>query len=314
MAQVWSVPALGGFSATASIDAELRQRATHTTYFHQMTLGAASYGKHRSDKLLFDKIGRLSTPLNVAGIGETDPVPETTFPLVQGTIQTTEYANSVAWTEKLETYSQFPIGQMVALALRQDQIEGLDKVAFAGYALGRVVYTPLTASTGTFSTTGTAGAVAGSAMTISHVKDISDFMRVNSIPAMSEGCYFCIAHVDHVRGIKDSSEFVEVSKYHQPDKLFYSEIGKYAAVRFVEENNALASPAGTNTAGFAQAIYFGADNVLEAVAQAPHLRYGIPQDFGRDRREGSFYIGGFVLAWRFDTDGGEEHQVRADSQ
>ena len=52
---------------------------------------------------------------------------------------------------------------------------------------------------------------------------------------------------------------------------------------------------------------------LEAVAQAPHLRYGIPVDFGRDRREASFYIGGFSLVWRFDTDSGEEHQVLANS-
>jgi hypothetical protein len=302
----------GGYSATASIDAELRQRATHTTYFEQMTLGCASYGKHRSGSLLIDKIGRLVTPLNTAGIGEVDPVPETNFPIVQTTITVTEYANSVSWTERLDTFSQFPIGQMVALALRQDQIEGIDKVAYAAYSLGRVYYTPLTASTGVFSTTGTAGGVAGSLMTPFHVRDVSDYLRTNSIPALSEGCYFCIGHVDHVRGIKDSTEFLDVSKYHQPDKLFYSEVGKYAAVRFVEENNATSSPSGTNTVGFAEGFYFGADNCLQAVAQAPHLRYGIPQDFGRDRREASFYMGGFVLAWRYDTDS-EEHQVHAAS-
>jgi hypothetical protein len=313
MPQMQAVNSLGGFASTASIDSELRQRATHTTYFEQMTLIAGSYGKHRSSQLLLDKLGRLATPMNTSGILETDTVPETTFPLVQTTITATEYANSVAWTQKLETYSQFPIAQMVALALRQDQIEGLDKVAFAAYALGRVVYTPLTATTGTFSTTGTAAAVAGSVMTISHVKDISDNLRVNSIPALSEGCYFSICHVDHLRGIKDSTEFIDVSKYHQPEKLFYSEIGKYSAVRFVEENNAQSSPAGTNTVGFAQGTYFGADNCIQAVAEAPHMRYGIPLDFGRDRREGHFYNGGFVLAWRYDTDSGEEHQIRADS-
>jgi N4-gp56 family major capsid protein len=312
MSMNFGVNTYGGYSATASIDAELRQRATHTTYFEQMTLGCASYGKHRSDRLLIDKIGRLNTALNTSGIGEDDPVPETNFPIVQTTITTTEYANSVSWTERLDTYSQFPVGQMVALALRQDQIEGIDKVAYAAYGLGRVYYTPLTASTGTFSTSGSPGATAGSVMTPYHVRDISDYLRSNSIPALSEGCYFSIANVDHVRGIKDSTEFVDVSKYHQPDKLFYSEIGKYAAVRFVEENNATASPSGTNTVGFAEAFYFGADNCLQAVAQAPHLRYGIPMDFGRDRREASFYMGGFVLAWRYDVDS-EEHQVHAAS-
>jgi len=313
MSQVWGVNAFGGFTASASIDYTLRQRATKTTYFHQSALGLTSYGKHRSDRLLIDKIGRMGTPLNTAGIGEADPVPESDFPIVQTQVVTGEFANSVSWTEKLDTYSQFPIGQMVAMVLRQDQIEGLDKVAFAAYSLGRVVYTPLTSSTGTFATGGTAGATAGAAMGVPHVRDISDFMRTNAIPTLVDGDYMCIAHTDHARGIKDSSEFVEVSKYAQPDRIWRSEIGRYAGVRFVEGNNALASPAGTNTAGFAQADYVGADNVVEAVAQAPHLRYGIPVDFGRDRREASFYQGGFALVWRFDTDGGEEHQVRADS-
>lgn len=311
--QVWGVNALGGFSASASIDYTLRQRATHTTYFHQAALGASSYGKHRSDRLLFDKVGRMATALNTGGLGEADPVPESTFPLVQGSVIVAEFANSVAWTEKLDTFSQFPIGQMVGMVLRQDQIEGLDRVAYAAYALGRVVYTPLTATTGTFATGGVAGAVAGAAMGVPHVRDISDYMRTNAIPPLLDGDYMCIAATDHVRGIKDSTEFLEASKYAQPDRLFRSEVGRYAGVRFVEENNVLLSPAGTNTAGFAQAVYIGADDVLEAVAQAPHLRYGIPVDFGRDRREASFYMGGFSLIWRFDTDGGEEHQVRADS-
>jgi N4-gp56 family major capsid protein len=313
MSQVFGVNSLGGFSAAASIDYTLRQRATKTTYFHQSSLGASSFGKHRSDRLLLDKVGRMTTSLNTGGIGETDPVPESTFPIVQGMVITAEFANSVSWTEKLDTFSQFPIGQMVGMVLRQDQIEGLDKVAFAAYALGKTVYTPLTASTGTFATGGVAGAIAGAAMGVPHVRDISDNMRTNAVPPLLDGDYMDICHTDHARGIKDSSEFVEASKYAQPDRLFRSEIGRYGGVRFVEENNVLLSPAGTNTAGFAQGVIIGADNVLEAVAQAPHLRYGIPVDFGRDRREASFYIGGFSLIWRFDSDGGEEHQVRVDS-
>ena len=310
--QVWGIQGQGGFSASASVDYTLRQRATKTTYFHQSALGLTSYGKHRADRLLFDKIGRIVTPLNTAGIGEADTVPESTFGLVQGQVVVTEFANSVSWTEKLDTFSQFPVGQMVGMVLRQDQIEGLDKVAFAAYALGKVVYTPLTSSTGTFATGGVAGAVAGAAMGVPHLRDCSDFLRTNAVPPLLDGDYMGIFHTDCARGIKDSSEFVETSKYATPDRIWRSEIGRYAGVRIVEENNVLLSPAGTNTAGFAQGVIIGADDVLEAVAQAPHLRYGVPVDFGRDRRESSMYMGGFSLVWRFDTDS-EEHQLRLDS-
>lgn len=311
--QVWATSSLGGFSAVASLDAELRQRATATTYFHQFALGMTSYGRHRGDRVLFDKLGRMVTPLPTGGIGELDDIPVSSFPWVQGSVITGEYANAVEWTEKLEQYSQFPIGQSVAMVLRQDQIEQLDKVAFAAYAAGRVVYTPITASTGTISTTGAASVVAGSAMTVSHVKDISDYLRTNKIPPLSGGKYVCIAHADHARGIKDSSEFIQVHVYHDQDRLFDHEIGEYAGVRFLEENNALTSPAGTNAAGFAQAVYEGADNVVEAVAVAPHLRYKIPVGFGRDRGMASYCILGFQQVWAFNTDSGEEHQVRADS-
>ena len=303
---------MGGFSATASLDSELRQRATKTTYFHQLALGLTSYGRHRADRILFDKAGRVVTPLNTAGIGELDDIPVTSFPFAQGQVIATEYANAVEWTEKLEVFAQFPIGQAVALVLRQDQIEGLDKVAFAAYSLGRVIYTPSTATTGSFSTTGTAAAVAGSAMTVSHVKDVTDYLRTNAVPPLAGAKYFCIAHPDHVRGIKDSSEFISSHVYTGTDKLIDSEIGEYAGVKFVEENNALSSPAGTSTAGFAQAIYFGSDNVVEGVAVAPHIRYKIPQGYGRDRGESNYAVLGFTQVWTFNSDS-EEHQVFANS-
>ena len=176
-----------------------------------------------------------------------------------------------------------------------------------------MVYTPLTATTGSFSTTGTAGATAASQATTFHVRDVSDYMRTNRVPPLLDGDYMNICHVDFARGIKDASEFVTVSTYAQPERLFRSEIGRYGGQRFVEENNALSSPAGTNTVGFAQAVVIGADAVMEAVVQAPHLRYGLPVDFGRDKREASYYMGGFVRIWDYTSDSGEDHEVRYDS-
>jgi N4-gp56 family major capsid protein len=313
--QVWGTAGLGGYSATASIDNELRQRATKSTYFYQASPTLSSYGKHRSNQILFDKMGRLVTAMNTSGIGELDAIPVTTFPWVQGTLTATEYANAVEWTEKLETYSQFSIGQAVARVLRQDQIEGLDKVAFAAYSGGKVIYVTTSATTGTFTTNGTPAGVATNKMATPHVKDITDRFRTTSVPALMDGSYLAIVHPDHARGIKDSSDFFSVKMYNDPGKTYSSEIGTYANVRFVEENNALASPAGTNTAGFAQGVYFGADNVVSGVAVAPHLRWKIPaNDFGRDRGEASYFNGGFVKVWSYDTDGGEDHEVFANSQ
>jgi hypothetical protein len=310
--QIWGTNQAGGYAATPSIDYTLRQRATKSTFFQQFTLGLNTYGKHRADRLFYNKLGRMITPLSTSGLGESDPIPESNFAINQGQVVVTEYANSVAWTERLDTFSQFSIGQMVGMVLRQDQIEQLDKVANAAYATGKTIYTPLTATQGAFSTTGTPAAVAGAAMSVQHLRDVTDNLRFNAIPPLVEGDYLGICHIDHARSLKESNELIETSKYAQPERLFRSEIGRYAAARIVEENNVLTSPAGTNTAGLAEAFYIGADNVLEAVAQAPHLRYGIPVDFGRDRREASFFMGGYSLVWNFAVDG-EEHQIHVTS-
>ncbi len=311
--QVWSSNSLGGFSAAASLDSELRQRATATTYFHQFALGLTSYGRNRSDRILFDKAGRAVTPLNTSGIGELDDIPVTSYPFVQGSVIATEYANAIEWTEKLEIFSQFPIGQSVALVLRQDQIEGLDKVAFAAYNAGLVVYVPTTAATGTFTTNGTPAAVAGSPMTTDHVLEIVDYMRNSKVPPLSNGRYQCIGTTAHCNGIKRSNGFVSAHVYNGTERLIDAEVGEWAGVKFVEENNALNNVAGTNSVGLGEGIYFGADNVVEGVAVPPHIRYKIPQAFGRDRGEASYAVLGFSQVWSFSADGGEEHQVRVTS-
>lgn len=312
--QVWGVNAAGGFCASPSIDYTFRQKATKTTYFHQSTTSVGSFGKHRSDRILIDKAGRLAEPMDTSGTAEAEATPETSFAIVQASIIAGEYNNSVSWTERLDTFSQFPIINLVGMVLRQDQIEGLDAVAFAAYATGQVVYTPQTATTGVFATAGTASIIAGSSVSPFHMRDVTDYMRSTLlVPPLLEGDYLTIATTDWARGMKDSGEFLDTAKYAKPELLFRSEIGKYAGQRVVEENNALDPTAGTTTENFGQAVTFGADNVMEVVAQAPHLRYGIPVDFGRDRREGHFYMGGFGILWRYDTDSGEEHQVRWDS-
>jgi N4-gp56 family major capsid protein len=310
---VWAVAQFGGLSAAASLDSELRQRATATTFFEQMTCSVSSYGKHRSDRILLDKLGRLITPMSTSGIGETDDIPATVYPYVQTSVIATEYANSVEFTEKLDTFGQWSMGTQVGMVLRQDQIEGLDRVAYAAYQLGKVIYTPVTASAGVFSTTGTPGAVAGSLMTVNHARDISDYLRQNKVPALVNGDYFSIGGIEFVRGIKDSTEFIEVSKYATPEKLFDSEVGKYASIRFVEENNIFTSPVGTNTVGLQGGVVFGSDNVVEAVAVAPQLRYKIPGGYGRDRGLAHYANLGYALVWSYSTDSGEEHEVQVSS-
>jgi len=57
-----------------------------------------------------------------------------------------------------------------------------------------------------------------------------------------------------------------------------------------------------------EAIFFGADPVIEAVAVAEEIRAKIPEDYGRSKGVAWYALLGFENVWDFSTDS-EDHIV-----
>ena len=59
---------------------------------------------------------------------------------------------------------------------------------------------------------------------------------------------------------------------------------------------------------FGQAVFFGNDNVYEAVAIPEEIRVKVSVDFGRDQGLAWYALIGFQIVWNFTTDV-EQHIV-----
>ena len=53
-----------------SLDDLLRERAQAALYYQQMVLALSSFGEHRADRLLFDKLGQLEPAMRLEGARE----------------------------------------------------------------------------------------------------------------------------------------------------------------------------------------------------------------------------------------------------
>jgi hypothetical protein len=94
--------------------------------------------------------------------------------------------------------------------------------------------------------------------------------------------------------------------------IFNGEVGKYYGVRFVEETGYLSNVIG-NSSTYGQAVFFGSDNVYEAVAVPEEIRVKVSLDYGRDQGLAWYFLGGFKIVWTYATAPAEQHIVQVTS-
>ena len=103
--------------------------------------------------------------------------------------------------------------------------------------------------------------------------------------------------------------WVDVSKYTDSfaKNIFAGEVGEYYTTRFVEETGFLSNTVGSGSVQ-GQSVFFGNDNVYEAVAVPEEIRVKVSVDFGRDQGLAWYALIGFKIVWNFATDV-EQHIV-----
>ncbi len=131
------------------------------------------------------------------------------------------------------------------------------------------------------------------------MKQVVDQIKRLKAPKYDGENYMCVASILALRGIKDDTQWVDAAKFGDPERLFAGEVGRFYTTRFVEETNNLVETLG---GGAGEAIWFGADAVVEGVALPEELRYDIPQDAGRAKKIVWYGILGFQIAWLWNTD------------
>jgi N4-gp56 family major capsid protein len=315
--QVWSggftSGTLGGYLSIEKLSAEIRYQAQPIFKFRQFVNIHEALGRGAGDTIFFDKVGNLATAGGT--LVETNTIPETQYLLRKGTLVVTEYGNSVPWTGKLEELAKFDVENITSRTLRDDQAKVLDSAAGVQFRAGYQKYVCLTGSTGTLTTNSTAGGTAGVTgacnLNAYHIRQLVKHLKKTNVPKYDGENYICIASVEALDGIlADTSAlgFVEAAKYGDPERLFNGEIGKWGGVRFVEETNFLRNTLGSNS-NAGEAVIFGADAVVEAIALPEEVRIKIPTDYGRSKGCAWYGILGFKIMWDYSADSGEEHMI-----
>ena len=305
--QVFATGTLGGYFTLPKLSKELRFATQPLLKFRQFVGVKEAFGKNRGDTVEFDKVSNISAQGGT--LNETATIPENNFTISKGTIVITEYGNSIPFTGKLEALSEFSVDNAITKTLRNDMAKVLDKAAADQFKASDAKYTCLTSTSGTLALTGTAAGTAGANLNAYHVKQIADTMKKANIEKYDGENYICIASVNAIRGLKDDSKWEDAAKYGDPERLFSGEVGRYYGVRFIEENNALSNILG---AQYGEAVFFGADAVMEGIAIPEEVRAKTPTDYGRSKGLAWYFLGGFKKIWDY-TDDGEYHIVHITS-
>lgn len=298
--QVWVTSSLGGYLSNPKLDKTIRHAAQPLQRFRQFVNVKGASGKKRGDTVQFNKVSNLAT--SGGTLVETATIPESNVVIRQGSLTITEYGIAVPYTGKLDALAEFDVSNETTVALRNDEAKVLDSAAGAQFKATKSRYACITSTSGTVTTNGTFGATATSQLNAFHVRKIVDQMAKWNVPFFDGENYVCIASIDMLRGIMDDDDWVAAAHYGDPSRIFKGEVGQFESVRFVRENNVLSNAVGSGSA-FGEAVFFGADAVMEGVAIPEEIRAKESTDYGRSQGVAWYALLGYQLIWDHETDG-----------
>lgn len=317
--QLWTTSADGGYFSNAKLSKSLRTATQPMMKFRQFTRKEAGIGKGKGDTLDFDKITNIQQAGGV--ISELQRIPESKFLIKRGQLTLSEYGNSIPYTGKVDTLSEFSVSNPVTTALRNDMAKVMDIAVADVMTGGDICYIPTSLTAGTWDVDGTPSTTATVNLNLAHIREIVDALKTgafgantaNPVPPYDGENYVCIASVKALRGIKNDPDFEEIKKYADPEALLAGEVGRIEGVRFVESNHTSALSNGVGSGSIlGEAVIFGAEPVIEAVAIPEEIRRKMSTDYGRDLGIAWYALLGFARVWDYSTDS-EDHIVRITS-
>lgn len=308
MAQLFAVNSQGGFYSVPELSQKLRVAAQPLKRFRAFVSPLGAGGAHKSNTVVFDKIGNIATP--GGAILETDTIPLSQHLIKQGTATITEYGNGIDLTGKLIVLSQLSPEEGISIALRNDAAKTLDSAASVEFKAAEYKAVQSASGNVVFTTNGTATATASADLSLVNIRAMVDFFRKRNVPFVDGNNYVLISSVQNYSALfadTATGGFVDVSKYTDTlaGNLFRGEVGKVYMTRIVEETNVLSNILGAG-ADQGEGILFGDDAVKEVVAVPEELREKVPTDFGRSQGLAWYALLGFKRIWSFSVDA-EEH-------
>tara|TARA_R110000765_G_scaffold195825_7_gene301304 strand:+ start:5986 stop:6930 length:945 start_codon:yes stop_codon:yes gene_type:complete len=295
-----------GYLANPTLSDEFRTSLQPLSRFRQFCDVEAALGKNRGQEFQWNVYG--DTVDQGGELEENKPMPESSFPISQGSVIIKERGLSVPYTGKLEALAEHDIRKIVFQTLRNDCNKTMDRAAHEQFdnAILRYVATGPTAYN--LDDDGTPTGNNDQAMDTTHVKQIADLMQERNIPVYDGENYMCIARPTTLRPFKDDLETLHSYTSEGWNRVMNGENGRYEGIRFVSQTNILSK--GWTNAKSDAAYFFGADTVTEAVACPEEVRAKIPDDYGRGKGLAWYALNAFGITHADTTDAQTKAQAR----
>lgn len=304
----WSQSSYGGAWYNVGLSKHLRYVTQRTLTFrgYARTGGVEDVtGKNRGDSYQYT----IMKDVEARGgkLNENQPMPQTAMQSSKSTGTLDEWGNSIPFTGKLSDLAVYNPKNETQRALRTDMRLEIDTACADALKETYLQVVVRGNTTLQWYTDATPVLDASHNITVNTFKQITDAaFHDYRIPPYFEAAneFVCICTRKFLSGLRDDPEFIEVKKYENPKALLRGEVGTFQNTRIIETNNTYAlTNVGTNDV-CGEALFFGADPLIEAVAVPEHVR-SQSADYDRARGVAWYMIAGWDLAWQETATAGE---------
>lgn len=300
MAFSWNFDAEAGVFKNHLLSEKLRSAAIVDTKMMQFVVPEPGYGKKMGESITITRISNMSEPTN-GRISEQQRIPEDNIAMSTVAITVSEWGRSVPYTSLSDDLGKFNVNNIVQKELRKQMQLVMDRAAADAFTSSsvKVKAIPDGVSSLTFDTDGTASTTATVNLNVYHIEQIRDYMfSTLHVPTVEGDDYIGLVSTKAKRGLISDPAWEDWHKYTDPASKFNSEIGRLENIRFIEIGNTNALSGSLGSGGvLGEAVIFGEDAVVMAVAQDPELRAGMADDFGRKRSVAWYGILEFGVVW-----------------
>jgi len=293
----------GGYLSNGKLNHIFRKVAQPLLRFRQFVGYKEAFGKHEGESVNWDKAGNIDT--YGGKLVETQTMHEAGFAITQGTLTVTEYGNSIPFTSKMESLSEFELIQLIKDTLMNDAVKCIDGEVERSFNQTALRYVATATDAATVTTDGTATAVNTSILNAYHFRKMKLELQIRNVSGWGSmgGDYVFICDPVTLESLLGSLETINSYTETGYKKILSGEIGRLYGVRIVEDRFATRfvydSTARTATAitwaqGKALPGYmFGSPTVREAVVYNLELRKKLITDYGRSHGLAWYFLGGW---------------------
>jgi N4-gp56 family major capsid protein len=296
----WTFDVPSGVYKNHTLSEKLRHAAIADTKFMQFVVPEAGYGKKKGESITITRVSNIAVPSN-ARLEEQTRIPEDEITMSTVAITVSEWGRAVPYTSLNQDLSKFDPSNIVQKELMKQMQLVMDSAAADAFTSSsvKVKAIPNGIASVVFDTDGVASTTATVNANVYHIEQIRDYMfSTLNVPAYEGDDYIGLCSTKFKRGIMSDPAFEEWHKYTDPQSKYNSEIGRMENIRFIETGNTAALSGSLGSGGvLGEAVVFGADAVVMAVAEDPQLRRGLPDDFGRKLSVAWYGLLEFGVVW-----------------